>query len=152
MISTSPFSEMSEATSVLEIIPPDSSQHDTSLIILFFALQLIGLVGSIFTIVIAHFSPIRRHLTWYNFLASWIISSLSYSLLLFAGQIDLSGEKKSEVPFGLCVFQSSVIYASPPLLLRSLLFHLIFSLSCLIFYLLSYLLSSLSYILSYPVT
>lgn len=97
------------------VIPPDSSQHDTSLIILFFALQLIGLVGSIFTIVIAHFSPIRRHLTWYNFLASWIISSLSYSLLLFAGQIDLSGEKKSEVPFGLCVFQSSVIYASPPL-------------------------------------
>ncbi|KAJ3880239.1 hypothetical protein F5051DRAFT_170474 [Lentinula edodes] len=106
---------MSEATSVLEIIPPDSSQHDASLIILFFVLQLIGLVGSIFTIVIAHFSLIRRHLTWYNFLASWIISSLSYSLLLFAGQIDLSGEKKSEVPFGLCVFQSSVIYASPPL-------------------------------------
>ncbi|KAJ3893158.1 hypothetical protein GG344DRAFT_63966 [Lentinula edodes] len=87
---------MSEATSVLEIIPPDSSQHDASLIILFFVLQLIGLVGSIFTIVIAHFSLIRRHLTWYNFLASWIISSLSYSLLLFAGQIDLSGEKKSE--------------------------------------------------------
>ncbi|KAJ3921939.1 hypothetical protein F5877DRAFT_75697 [Lentinula edodes] len=115
MISTSPFSEMSEATSVLEIIPPDSSQHDASLIILFFVLQLIGLVGSIFTIVIAHFSLIRRHLTWYNFLASWIISSLSYSLLLFAGQINLSGEKKSEVPFGLCVFQSSVIYASPPL-------------------------------------
>ncbi|KAJ3862081.1 hypothetical protein EV359DRAFT_83669 [Lentinula novae-zelandiae] len=97
------------------VISPDPSQHDASLIILFFVLQLIGLVGSILTIVIAHFSPIRRHLTWYNFLASWIISSLSYSLLLFAGQIDISGETESEVPFGLCVFQSSVIYASPPL-------------------------------------
>ncbi|KAJ3854165.1 hypothetical protein EV368DRAFT_80872 [Lentinula lateritia] len=96
-------------------IPPDSSQHDASLIILFLVLQIIGLVGSIFTILIARFSPVRRHLTWYNFLASWIISSLSYSLLLFAGQIDLSGKQKSEVPFGLCVFQSSVIYASPPL-------------------------------------
>ncbi|KAJ4466006.1 hypothetical protein J3R30DRAFT_3720873 [Lentinula aciculospora] len=101
--------------------PPDSSQHDPSLIILFLVLQLIGLIGSIVTVFIARFSCVRRHLAWYNFLASWIISSLSYSLLLFAGQIDLSGDKKSGVPFGLCVFQSSVVYAAPPLTAATML-------------------------------
>ncbi|KAF5380782.1 hypothetical protein D9757_007107 [Collybiopsis confluens] len=63
-------------------------------------LQLFGLFGSIITILNARFSsPIKRHPTWYNFIGSWVISSISYTLLLFAGQVDLSGSGKS-VPFG----------------------------------------------------
>jgi len=100
---------------LLANVPPDTSQHQPSLIVLFLVFQVIGLVGGIIIILTARFySPIKRHATWYNFMLSWVISSISYNLLLFSGQIDLSGDDKG-VPFGLCVFQSSVIYAAPPL-------------------------------------
>ncbi|KAF9071788.1 hypothetical protein BDP27DRAFT_458737 [Rhodocollybia butyracea] len=102
---------------ILINVPAGSSQHSPALIVLFLVLQLIGLCGSIITVSSAFFnSSISRQPTWYSFLISWIISSISYTLLLFAGQIDLSGdEKQTGVPFGLCVFQSSVVYAAPPL-------------------------------------
>ncbi|KIK70039.1 hypothetical protein GYMLUDRAFT_34478 [Collybiopsis luxurians FD-317 M1] len=98
----------------LQDLSPDASQHSAPLIVFFLVLQLIGLFGSIITILSARFSsPIKRHPTWYNFIGSWIISSISYTLLLFAGNIDLSGNNQN-VPFGLCVVQSAAIYAAPP--------------------------------------
>ncbi|KAE9403538.1 hypothetical protein BT96DRAFT_990202 [Gymnopus androsaceus JB14] len=100
---------------LVQIDRSDTSQHQASLIVFFLVLQIIGLFGGIIIILTARFySPIQRHATWYNFMLSWVISSISYTLLLFGGQIDLSGDSKG-VPFGLCVFQSSVIYAAPPL-------------------------------------
>lgn len=50
-------------------VPPDTSQHQPSLIVLFLVFQLIGLVGGIIIILTARFySPIKRHATWYNFM------------------------------------------------------------------------------------
>lgn len=55
-------------------VPPDTSQRQPSLIVLFLVFQAIGLVGGIIIILTARFySPIKRHATWYNFMV--ILSS-----------------------------------------------------------------------------
>ncbi|KAJ3977450.1 hypothetical protein EV361DRAFT_957877, partial [Lentinula raphanica] len=121
ILELAPNNQLANVEARVTNIPPDTSQHQSSLIVVFLTLQLIGVVGSVFTILIARLSLIKRHLTWYNFLASWVISGTSYSLLLFAGRIDLSGEADFTVPFGLCLFQSSLIYAAPPLCATTML-------------------------------
>ncbi|KAJ3774401.1 hypothetical protein FB446DRAFT_729035, partial [Lentinula raphanica] len=121
ILELAPSNQLANVEARVTNIPPDTSQHQSSLIVVFLTLQLIGVVGSVFTILIARLSLIKRHLTWYNFLASWVISGTSYSLLLFAGRIDISGEADFTVPFGLCLFQSSLIYAAPPLCATTML-------------------------------
>ncbi|THU97955.1 hypothetical protein K435DRAFT_49036 [Dendrothele bispora CBS 962.96] len=90
--------------------PPDESQLEPSLVKVFIAFQMVALVGSLLTFITAFSSSVRRHPTWYNFLASWIISCISYSLLFFGGELN---EPKPSI--GLCMTQASLIYAAPPL-------------------------------------
>ncbi|THU97932.1 hypothetical protein K435DRAFT_838350 [Dendrothele bispora CBS 962.96] len=89
--------------------PPDESQLEPSLVKVFIAFQMVALVGSLLTFITAFSSSVRRHPTWYNFLASWIISCISYSLLFFGGELN---EPKPSI--GLCMTQASLIYAAPP--------------------------------------
>ncbi|KAF5363065.1 hypothetical protein D9758_012662 [Tetrapyrgos nigripes] len=93
--------------------PPDDTQYSPSLINVFIAFQLIGLIGFIITFIVALFSSVRRHPTWYNFLASWIISCFSYALLFFGGELN-SGDAKEKPSMALCMTQASLIYAAPP--------------------------------------
>ncbi|KAI3615459.1 hypothetical protein WG66_011898 [Moniliophthora roreri] len=90
--------------------PADTSQYDTALVNLFVAFQLFGLFGSIITCASALYSSVQRHPTWYSFIASWIISCFSYSLLFFGGQ--LFAPKPS---LGLCTAQASLVYGAPPI-------------------------------------
>ncbi|KAK0203932.1 hypothetical protein DFS33DRAFT_845524 [Desarmillaria ectypa] len=53
---------------------------------------------------------VQRHLTWFSFCVSWIISCISYVLLAIAGQA-----MEAQPTFGLCVTQAALIYAAPPL-------------------------------------
>ncbi|KAJ7056172.1 hypothetical protein C8F01DRAFT_1157008 [Mycena amicta] len=77
----------------------------------FLVLQIIGLVGSValvLTTTLSHRAP--RNATWQNFFTSWIISTVSYSLLLFSGQLN------SDHPaFGVCLAQAGLIYGIPAL-------------------------------------
>ncbi|KAJ7908654.1 hypothetical protein B0H13DRAFT_2016155 [Mycena leptocephala] len=62
------------------------TRHKT-LIDIFLTLQMLGLIGScalVLTTTLSSRAP--RNATWQNFFTSWIISTVSYSLLLFAGQ------------------------------------------------------------------
>ncbi|KAJ7474429.1 hypothetical protein B0H11DRAFT_2182674 [Mycena galericulata] len=89
--------------------PP--TYHHKTLINVFLALQMIGLIGSIALVLTTTLSPrAPRNATWQNFFTSWIISTISYSLLLFAGQIDLR-----EPAFGVCLAQAGLIYGIPSL-------------------------------------
>ncbi|TFK68543.1 hypothetical protein BDN72DRAFT_675146 [Pluteus cervinus] len=76
----------------------------------FLAMQMIGLFGNaivLLTVIIS--KNLTRQPTWINFSVGWIISTLSYCLLLFAGMVhDYSP------PHNLCVVQAALIYAVPP--------------------------------------
>jgi hypothetical protein len=76
------------------------------LIDIFLVLQVLGLIGScalVLTTTLSSRSP--RNATWQNFFTSWIISTVSYSLLLFSGQIN-----QPEPTFGVCLAQAGLIY------------------------------------------
>jgi len=86
------------------------TRHKT-LIVIFLALQMLGLVGScalVLTTTLSNRAP--RNATWQNFFTSWIISTVSYTLLLFAGQAN-----KPEPTFGVCLAQSGLVYGIPSL-------------------------------------
>ncbi|KAJ7150835.1 hypothetical protein C8R43DRAFT_1191316 [Mycena crocata] len=89
--------------------PPSS--HHKMLVDIFLTLQMLGLIGScalVLTTTLSSRAP--RNATWQNFFTSWIISTVSYSLLLFAGQ------KGSPAPaFGVCLAQAGLIYGIPSL-------------------------------------
>lgn len=92
--------------------PPGSDEETPeALINVFISLQLLGLFGGILVFFTVVFSSIaQRHITWYNFILSWIIFTTSYSLLFFSGQL------KDAVPdLQVCVAQAALIYAAPPL-------------------------------------
>lgn len=77
----------------------------------FVALQLLGAGGLILVVLTAVFCKhIKRWPTWYSFCFSWIISSLSYSLLTIGGQ-----QYQDPPNATLCLIQAAGIYASPPL-------------------------------------
>jgi len=77
----------------------------------FVVLQLIGAFGLLAVILTAAVGRyVKRSSTWYNFGISWIISSVSYTLLAIAGQ-----RTGAEPDFGVCVVQSALIYAAPSL-------------------------------------
>ncbi|KAJ3729187.1 hypothetical protein DFJ43DRAFT_488370 [Lentinula guzmanii] len=75
----------------------------------FNALQFLGLIGSVLSLVTALFSSIPRQATWYNFFISWIVFCISYLLLFFAGHA-YGGEPE----LYLCIAQSSLTYAASP--------------------------------------
>ncbi|KAJ7096149.1 hypothetical protein C8R44DRAFT_889863 [Mycena epipterygia] len=85
--------------------------HHKLLIGIFLVLQVLGLIGSValvLTTTLSSRSP--RNATWQNFFTSWIISTVSYSLLLFSGQVN-----KPEPMFGVCLAQAGLIYGIPSL-------------------------------------
>jgi len=81
------------------------------LINLFLALQMLGLIGSVALVLTTTLSSrAPRNATWQNFFTSWIISTVSYSLLLFGGQVN-----QPEPTFGVCLAQAGLIYGIPSL-------------------------------------
>jgi len=88
----------------------DPAEH-TALLSVFIALQILGLIGSIalvLTTTLASTAP--RNATWQNFFTSWIISTVSYSLLALSGQLN-----KPNPAFGVCLAQAGLIYGIPSL-------------------------------------
>lgn len=75
----------------------------------FVGLQLAGGFGFAFIILSALLSRAKKHTTWFSFCTTWIVFSFSFSLLSLAGQ------QASEPKRGLCIAQSALIYAGPPL-------------------------------------
>ncbi|KAK0489511.1 hypothetical protein EDD18DRAFT_584515 [Armillaria luteobubalina] len=82
-----------------------------SVIHTFDALEILGAVGFFLVASTALLSRrVQRHITWFSFCVSWIVSCISYTLLVIAGQA-----LKTQPTFGLCVTQAALIYAAPPL-------------------------------------
>ncbi|KAH6908796.1 hypothetical protein BKA70DRAFT_252961 [Coprinopsis sp. MPI-PUGE-AT-0042] len=78
------------------------------LVRVFVILQLLGCFAFAFMVFSALVFPsVKRHPIWYNFCASWIIFSLSYSLLSFAGQ------QQTQRTHNVCVAQAAMVYAAP---------------------------------------
>lgn len=77
----------------------------------FIALQILGgscLIIILFT-AIFH-KRVTRYKTWFSFIASWIVSCTSYSVLTFVGQ------QSQEFPtYGLCLVQGALVYSVPSL-------------------------------------
>ncbi|KAJ6470199.1 hypothetical protein C8R47DRAFT_759160 [Mycena vitilis] len=88
-----------------------SNPHHKALINIFLTLQVLGLIGSVTLVLTTTLSSrASRNATWQNFFTSWIISTVSYSLLLFAGQVNVA-----EPSFGVCLAQAGLIYGIPSL-------------------------------------
>ncbi|KDR72762.1 hypothetical protein GALMADRAFT_229023 [Galerina marginata CBS 339.88] len=76
----------------------------------FIVLNLIGGIGMLLVLLTAILSRrVKRLSTWYSFCFSWILSSISYSLLSFAGQ-----QTTSTPSYWLCYIQAALIYSMPP--------------------------------------
>ena len=89
----------------------DVESSSLPLTYVFVSLQLFGLTGTTIMLVTAMFSSgVPRHSTWFSFMLSWIIYTLSYNLLFFAGQLP-----GPEPPYGLCLIQSIMVCSAPPL-------------------------------------
>ena len=86
------------------------TKEDAKLNILFTSFMLIAFIISIFSLVSSRLSPVPRLATWYSFMLSWAIMSTSYLLLFFAGYLN-----NPQPPVGLCIIQSSLTFACPPL-------------------------------------
>ncbi|KAJ7137654.1 hypothetical protein C8R46DRAFT_1137811 [Mycena filopes] len=87
----------------------------TTLINLFLALQMLGLIGScalVLTTTLSRRAP--RNATWQNFFTSWIISTVSYALLLFGGQL-VPAQTGKDPMFGVCLAQAGLVYGIPSL-------------------------------------
>jgi hypothetical protein len=87
-----------------------SETVDEHLFILFIVLQLMGFCGSIIILLTACVSPLvrRRHPIWFSFIVAWIISSVSYSLLV--------GTPTDWIPpYPTCLTQAVMIYTVPTL-------------------------------------
>ncbi|KAK0501424.1 hypothetical protein EDD18DRAFT_736394 [Armillaria luteobubalina] len=77
----------------------------------FDALQISGAAGFLVIVLTAVLSGhVQRHITWLSFCISWIISCISYTLLIFTGY-----NRSEHVPFPLCVTQAGLIYGAPVL-------------------------------------
>lgn len=90
----------------------DESRFGAQLIEVYVTFQLFGLFGILITLATVIFSrSIPRHALWFSFAISWVISTVAYTLLLWGGYLS----SDSKPPFALCLIQSAMIYASPPL-------------------------------------
>ncbi|KAF7323521.1 hypothetical protein MKEN_00571700 [Mycena kentingensis (nom. inval.)] len=97
--------------SALSSTSDPSSPTRQMLINTFLALQMLGLIGSIALVLTTTLSSrAARNATWQNFFTSWIISTVSYALLLLAGQAG-----KATPSFGVCLAQAGLIYGIPSL-------------------------------------
>nr|GAT47760.1 predicted protein [Mycena chlorophos] len=105
------FSRAANSSSTGDLLNDPAPDLRTPLLAVFLTLQIIGLVGSgalVLTTTLSSRAP--RNATWQNFFTSWIISTVSYSLILFAGQIHLKNPT-----FGVCLAQAGLIYGIPAL-------------------------------------
>lgn len=73
-------------------------------------LNLVGGLGMVLMLITAAMSAkVKRLPTWYSFCVSWVISTVSYSLLF------ISAEQFTGTPlFYVCYVQASLIYSLPP--------------------------------------
>jgi len=93
-----------------ELVVEDGSS--LGLLKLFISLQLFGLFGILIMLVTVIFSrSTPRHAAWYSFAFSWIISTISYSLLFWSGRLT----SPDLLPYNLCLIQSMMVYSAPPL-------------------------------------
>ncbi|GLB38953.1 hypothetical protein LshimejAT787_0601150 [Lyophyllum shimeji] len=89
----------------------DEEHNSPELIKTFISFHLFGLFGMLIVLATVLCSrSISRHSTWYSFVISWIISTTSYTLLFWGG--NLIGP---EPPYILCLMQGILIYSAPPL-------------------------------------
>ncbi|CAL1717351.1 unnamed protein product [Somion occarium] len=90
-----------------------SDRHDDNVMLdVFLAFQFIGGIGNIAMLLTAIFSRrVIRHSTWLNFCVTWVIFSISYTLLFFAGQ----QRSSLQTAYPLCLTQASLIYGAPVL-------------------------------------
>ncbi|KAH6901207.1 hypothetical protein BKA70DRAFT_1388432 [Coprinopsis sp. MPI-PUGE-AT-0042] len=90
----------------------DSASSETNALVrVFITLQLTGCFAFAFMVfsAILFASTVKRHPIWFNFCLSFIVFSLSYSLLAFApGQQGRDG-----APEGVCIAQAAMVYAAP---------------------------------------
>ncbi|KAJ8494866.1 hypothetical protein ONZ45_g9474 [Pleurotus djamor] len=87
----------------------DPGQRDpiVPLVVLFNVIQFLGLFLLAVIVITARLSrSIRRTSAWYNFLLTWMLSCISY-LFIVGYQLD------TPPSFGVCLFQSMLVYAAP---------------------------------------
>ncbi|KAK0489062.1 hypothetical protein IW261DRAFT_392710 [Armillaria novae-zelandiae] len=85
--------------------------NDTATGRAFDVLQISGAAGFLLIVLTAILSShVQRHVTWLSFCISWIISCISYTLLIFTGT-----NRSEHIPFALCVTQAGLIYGAPVL-------------------------------------
>lgn len=88
--------------------PSTPVPHTTVVLHIFFALQLFSLAGISIILFTTAITRTWKHPTWINFCVTWIISCISYSLLV--------GRPLSYVPpHQLCLAQAALIYTVPSL-------------------------------------
>ncbi|KAH6901220.1 hypothetical protein BKA70DRAFT_1309898 [Coprinopsis sp. MPI-PUGE-AT-0042] len=88
------------------------SSETNALVRVFITLQLTGCFAFAFMVfsAILFASTVKRHPIWFNFCLSFIVFSLSYSLLAFAPGRQQRNEAPSE---GVCIAQAVMVYAAP---------------------------------------
>jgi len=80
-----------------------------SLVVFFDVVVFVAIALSFFTFLPAILSKnVHRSIGWYSLIAAWLVYSLSYALLI-------GKQEGPDPPFGLCAFQSLLIYAVPTL-------------------------------------
>ncbi|KAF9445476.1 hypothetical protein P691DRAFT_777551 [Macrolepiota fuliginosa MF-IS2] len=85
-----------------------SSGH--ALVVLFDVTVLLAIILFLCTLLPAVFSKsVQRSIGWYSLMTAWLTYSLSYGLLIGRQ------EEPIEPPLGLCLFQTLLVYAVPPL-------------------------------------
>ncbi|KAF5350777.1 hypothetical protein D9758_010329 [Tetrapyrgos nigripes] len=88
--------------------PPTPVPHTNVILHIFFAFQLFSLAGLSVILFTTAITRTWKHPTWINFCVTWIISCISYSLLV--------GRPLSYVPpHQLCLAQAALIYTVPTL-------------------------------------
>ncbi|KAI5123861.1 hypothetical protein M0805_005678 [Coniferiporia weirii] len=84
-------------------------ESSTSATVMFFLLQILGGHIGVPIILLTLFvaKGVRRHPMLVNFLATWVIYSTSFCILLYLGK-----QFGPEPPKGICIFQASSIYGT----------------------------------------
>ncbi|THU77003.1 hypothetical protein K435DRAFT_878435 [Dendrothele bispora CBS 962.96] len=91
-----------------------STLPNLSIVHTFIALQLVGGIGmALIALTTLLSSSTKRNGTWYSFCVSWVIFSLSFCLLFFAGEQTVYD--KETPSYGLCLTQAALIYSTPPM-------------------------------------
>ncbi|KAG9224960.1 hypothetical protein CCMSSC00406_0001889 [Pleurotus cornucopiae] len=106
-----PQSKMNALSMTARELESESAQGagspNPALITAFNVVQMTGLVLLLAVILTAWLAPsVKRSIAWFNVIISWIFSASSFLLLM-------GRQTGPEPPFGLCLFQSMLIYAAP---------------------------------------